>query len=115
MARAVRATVQAQLADLAAGRAAQAFSHATPAIRQQFGDATRFMAMVESAYPMLLDPANLAFLQPTRQASAVLQRVQVQDRQGRSWMALYQLEQQPDGRWRIAGCVVVADEPRRIS
>lgn len=111
---ALRATVQAQLDALAAGDAARAYGLASAAIQRQFGDAARFIAMVQSAYPMLLKPARVAYLLPERSARAVVQPVHVHDRAGQVWLATYQMEAQPGGGWRIAGCVVVAS-PRRVS
>lgn len=110
--RALRSTVQAQLTALAAGDAARAYGYASDAIQRQFGDADRFMAMVLTAYPMLVRPASVAFLLPERAAGNVVQSVQLRDRAGKAWLAAYGMEAQSDSGWRIAGCVVVADSQR---
>ena len=34
----------------------------------------------------------------------LVQPVRMTDADGRAWMALYPMEQQPDGTWRINGC-----------
>jgi len=34
----------------------------------------------------------------------LVQPVRMTDAQGRAWIALYPMEQQPDGTWRINGC-----------
>lgn len=103
----VRAVVEAQLRAMAAGDAERAFSYAAPAIRAQFGDAQRFMAMVAGSYPMVIRPAATVFFQPTLVADGdVLQVVQLRDGQGRFWRASYLLALQTAGAWRIAGCVV---------
>lgn len=108
-ARAVREVVEAQLKALAADDAVRAFSYASPTIRDQFGDAANFMAMVKSGYPMVLRPAATAFFQPEASDGTVLQIVQMRGRDGRAWLASYELQRQPDGRWRINGCTVQAD------
>ena len=108
-ARAVREVVEAQLKALAADDAVRAFSYASPTIRTQFGDAASFMAMVKSGYPMVLRPAATAFFQPEAADGAVLQVVQLRDRDGRAWLATYAVQRQPDGRWRISGCTVQPD------
>jgi hypothetical protein len=110
--RALQAVVQGQLKALAAGDAAAAYAFASAGIQQQFGDAARFMAMVRSAYPMIIAPRTLAFRVPERQAAGVVQPVQLRDASGRAWLATYQLEAQADGGWRISGCIVTADEQR---
>jgi hypothetical protein len=38
-----------------------------------------------------------------------MQVVQLRGRDGRAWLATYELQRQPDGRWRINGCAVQAD------
>jgi hypothetical protein len=108
-ARAVREVVEAQLKALAADDAVRAFSYASPAIRTQFGDAASFLSMVKSGYPMVLRPAATAFFQPEAADGAVMQAVQLRDRDGRAWLATYELQRQPDGRWRINGCAVLPD------
>ena len=108
-ARAVRQVIEAQLQALADDDAVAAFSYASPTIRSQFGDAASFMAMVRSGYPMVLRPAATAFFQPEAADGAVMQTVQLRDRNGSAWLATYELQRQGDGRWRISGCVVRAD------
>lgn len=108
-ARAVRQVVEAQLKALAADDAVRAFSYASPTIRTQFVDAAAFMAMLKSGYPMVLRPAATAFFQPEPADGAVVQVVQLRDRGGRAWLATYDMQRQPDGRWRINGCRVQAD------
>ncbi len=107
---AVQAVVKAQLDALAADNAALAFSFAAPAIREQIGNAPAFMAMVRESYPMLISPRATSFFLPRAGDGAVVQVVQVRDQSGRSWLATYVLQQQPDQSWRIAGCAVAADE-----
>ena len=110
--RAVRATIEAQLQALAAGDAVQAFSHASPDIQRQFGDAETFIAMVRQGYPMVIRPAATVFFQAERVDGAVLQRVQFRDAAGQRWLATYRLVKladQPGQPWRIKGVAVVAD------
>ena len=106
-ARAVRAVVEAQLKAFAADDAATAFSHASPAIQKQFGDAATFAAMVRRTYPMLIRPASISFYRPLAVGLVVEQRVMFRDGEGRVWQADYQLQRQADNRWRIEGCRVV--------
>ncbi len=108
----LQATVQGQLSALADGDAARAYAYASAAIQQQFGDASRFMAMVLTAYPMIVKPSSVAFRLPERSADSVVQPVQLRDSAGRAWLATYRLEAQADGGWRIGGCVVTADDQR---
>jgi hypothetical protein len=106
----VRAVVEAQLKALAGNDAPLAFSYAAPEIKNQFGDAATFVAMVRRTYPMLIRPASVSFYQPEGLAGVVLQVVRFRDGDGQYWRAVYQLNQQPDKHWRIGGCVVAPDD-----
>jgi len=57
-------------------------------------------------------PAKVLFLSPKALDAAVVQPVQLVDAAGQSWLAMYTLERQADGRWLINGCVLVPDRAR---
>ena len=113
-ARAVRAVIEAQLAAFAADDARRAFDYAAPAIREQFASADDFMAMVRAGYAPVVRPAAVAFLAPRRRAAEVLQELLLTDADGRPWRALYHLERQSDGAWRITGCELAAGQGRSV-
>jgi Domain of unknown function (DUF4864) len=108
--RAMRAVVEAQLKALSSDKPSDAFSYATPAIKEQFHDAAAFAEMVRRSYPMLIKPASIGFIRPEASDGVVLQGVQIHDRDGKFWRALYELQRQPDRSWRINGCVVAPDD-----
>jgi hypothetical protein len=111
-AKAVRAVVQGQLDALASDDARKAFSFASPQIRQQFGDAATFLAMVRQGYPMVIRPAAVSYFKPEARDGAVWQVLQLRDPSGKLWRAVYELRLQPDKHWRINGCTVVPDDER---
>jgi hypothetical protein len=108
-ARAIRAVIEAQLDAMAADDEARAFSFASPSIRMQFDDASSFMTMVRQGYPMLIGPIETLFSQPRTVEEDAMQVVRLRDRDGRPWLATYDLQRQPDGTWRINGCLVEPD------
>ena len=108
--RAIRAVVEGQLRALAADDAALAFSFASPSVKMQFGDAGSFITMVREGYSMLIRPTDTAFLQPEWAEESVMQPVYFLDEEGRTWLATYQMQRQPDKSWRINGCVVEAED-----
>ena len=111
-ARQVRQVVESQLQAMADGDGDKAFSYASAAIRAQFGNAARFMAMVLGAYPMVVRPAATVFYRATSARDGQAQQVvQLRDAQGGLWRATYLLMRPADGHWRIAGCVVAPDSP----
>jgi hypothetical protein len=109
-ARAARAVIEAQLAAFAADDAERAFSFAAPGIRESFGSAERFMAMVRKGYPVVYRPTSVRFLEPVGEQGAVLQRVRMTDDTGAAWMVVYELQRQADRSWRITGCVAARSE-----
>lgn len=105
-AKAVRTVVEAQLAAFAADDAKRAFSYAAPAIRDMFGSADQFMAMVRAGYPVIYRPSAVIFLQPEWIQGQLVQGVQLTDASGALWLAIYRLDRQADKSWRISGCEV---------
>ena len=110
--KAVRAVIQAQLDAFAADDAARAFSLAAPGIREMFGTADRFMAMVRTGYPVVYRPASVVFLKPELVDNEVIQGVRMTDARGASWLAIYKMQRQPKNIWRIGGCQVVQNDER---
>lgn len=104
---AIRATIERQLDALRRGDNAAAYGEAAPSIRTLFPDETRFMAMVRQGYPALIGPRDVRF-GPIRAAGDGYQQiVELTDRDGKGWRALYTLERQADGSWKITGCYLV--------
>ena len=101
---AVRTVVEAQLAAFAQDDGPLAFSYAAPSIREMFGNADRFMAMVRSSYPAVYRPSAIVFLHPQWVQGTMVQGVHLTDAGGNQWLALYTLERQGDRSWRISGC-----------
>ncbi len=103
----IRAVVQAQLDAFAADDAGRAFSYAAPNIRKMMGSAENFMAMVRAGYPAVYRPAAVLFLKPeSGDGGDVVQRLQLTDAHGDTWLATYTMQRQKDKRWRIAGCTL---------
>ena len=107
---AIRSVIEAQLDAIGAGDAVLAFSYASPSIRMQFGDAPTFMTMVQEGYPMLIRPTATVFLRPDAVEEGAMQQVHLRDQDGRSWLATYHVQRQPDKNWLINGCIVEPDE-----
>jgi hypothetical protein len=101
---AIHAVVQEQLEAFARDDAAHAFSLATPGIRARFGTAEAFLEMVRTDYPVVYRPRSVEFEAPVTIEGEVMQPVRMIDAQGAAWIALYPMERQADGKWRINGC-----------
>ena len=108
----VRGVVENQLAAFAKDDAAKAFSFAAPNVREAVGNAAGFMAMVRKDYPVVYRPGSVAFLKAEGKDDRAIQRVQMTDAGGASWLAVYSLERQRNKAWRITGCAVVENRGR---
>ena len=110
--KAVQAVVQSQLAAFARDDADKAFSYAAPELRKTIGNASAFMAMVKNSYPVVYRPASVAFLKAESSGDDVVQKMQMLDASGTSYLAVYSLQRQKDKTWRISGCTVVENKGR---
>ena len=104
---AAKAAVQGQLAAFAKDDAELAFSFAAPSIQAVFKTPQNFIDMVIRSYPVVHRPVKVSFMKPQSVGSDLLLPVQMTDTRGKAWIANYTLQQQPDGKWLISGCVLV--------
>ena len=104
--RAIRGTIGGQLAALKAGNAGKAFAQASPSIRQQFGTAANFLAMVRAAYGALIAARYTEFLEGAIIEGNVIQPLRLVAPDNSVQVALYTMQKQSDGRWKISGCVL---------
>lgn len=103
-ARAIRTVIEAQLDAFRRDDAQAAFSHAAPAVRKAFRTAERFIDMVKDGYAILYRPATVHFLPPAIIGGETIQAVRVIGPDGEVKVALYSMEKQPDGSWKIRAC-----------
>jgi hypothetical protein len=102
--KAAQSTIEAQLRAFQADDGALAYSYAAPKIKQIFPSADIFMGMVESAYQPVRDPGNFAFGKVQEMGDgSIVQQVLLTGPDGKEYEAVYTLELQPDGVWRITG------------
>lgn len=100
--------IASQIAAFNADDGAAAFTHAAPLIQNMFGGPDAFMAMVKKGYAPVYRQQSYAFEAVTDEmAGRPTQRVKILDARGKTWIALYAFEKQPDGAWKIAGCTLV--------
>jgi hypothetical protein len=100
----IKQVITAQRAALIAGAGEKAFGYATPAIRAQFGDADIFMAMVQLEYSALLTARYTEFLEGAVIDGLIIQPLRLVDADNSVRVALYTMEKQKNGAWRISGC-----------
>mgnify|MGYP005866952153 CR=1 FL=1 len=103
---AIRAVVQAQLDAFQRDDHAAAFAFASPTIQALFRTPEGFMAMVRQGYAPVYRPRQVVFQDVVTDRGQPTQRVYVVGPDGRGVIAHYLMEQQPDGTWRIGGCIL---------
>jgi uncharacterized protein DUF4864 len=86
----------------------RAYSYAAPNIKRIFSSPDIFMQMVRQGYMPVYRPRSFHFgeatLDPLGRPS---QRVTIVGTDGKTYEALYSMERQPDGTWRIDGCTLL--------
>ena len=112
---AIRQVITAQIEALRREDGVAALALAAPAIRARFGDATHFLAMVRAGYAVIIRPRSFSFGGLAAGRDGMLtQKVELIAADGQAALALYDMEHEPDGSWRIAGCSLVRGERLEI-
>ena len=100
--------ISEQIEAFRADDGAKAYGHAAPNLHVIFPNAEIFMQMVKRGYQPVYRPQSFRFGEtgddPLGRPS---QRVTVIGPDGKTYEALYSMERQPDGSWRIQGCTLL--------
>ena len=103
---AIAGVIRDQIAAFRVDDAARAFGYASPAIQAKFGTAERFLEMVRSGYAPVYQAEDLAFGEIAVENGTPVQAVEIHTLEGEGVLALYFMERQPDGSWRINGVLM---------
>jgi ketosteroid isomerase-like protein len=104
---AIRGTIESQLHAFAADHDAEAYSYAAPLVQGAFPTVDQFMAMVKRGYqPIYRNTAHRYPAPPGDLGGRLAQRVILQAADGKAYEAAYFMQKQPDGSWKISGCVI---------
>ncbi len=112
---AIRQVITDQIEALRRDDGAAALALAAPAIRARFGDVAHFLAMVRAGYQVIVRPRSFSFGGLAAGHDGMLtQKVELVGADGQAALALYDMEHEPDGSWRIAGCSLIDGERLEI-
>jgi hypothetical protein len=103
----IRSVIDSQIRAFQADDGATAYSFAAPQIRRMFPSADVFMAMVKNGYQPVYRPKSVAYGRLKEIPGGYAQEVFLVGPDGESYTALYRLERQPDGAWKISACQIV--------
>ncbi|MDA9489122.1 MULTISPECIES: DUF4864 domain-containing protein [Bradyrhizobium] len=101
---AAQGVIRAQEQAFARDDATAAYSYAAPAIKEIFPAPDIFMSMVQNGYAPVYRHKSFEFGESKNEGNWIAQRVHIVDANGEAWEALYTLEQQADGSYKITGC-----------
>lgn len=100
--------IAAQISAFRADDGPTAYSFAAPVVRNIFPTPEIFMAMVKRGYPQVYRPQSFNFTEALIDPMGrPAQKMLVVGPDGKTYEALYSMEKQPDGSWRISGCTLL--------
>jgi len=85
---------------------ATAYSFAGPPITSMYRDAAVFMYMVRNGFVPIYRHKSFELGEAKFLGDKITQEVHLIDADGVAWEALYTLERQTDGSWKIISCVL---------
>ncbi len=100
---AIQNVIASQIKAFRTDNAATAYSYAAPNIKAIFPTPDTFMEMVRSGYRSVYRPQSFDFGPLDFTDGQWVQPVRLVGPDGKPMVALYMMEQQPDGAWKIAG------------
>jgi hypothetical protein len=103
---AAQSVIRAQQETFSRGDDAAAYSFAAPALHSYFRTPETFMYMVRNGYAPVYRHRSFEFGEATIVDGKIRQLVHIIDADGVAWEALYTLEQQADGSYKISACVL---------
>ena len=93
---------------------AAAYGYASPTIKSYFPTVEQFMAMVRTGYPSVYRPQSVTMGPLVDSAIGPLQKVFLTGPDGLNYLAIYSMQRQADGTWKINGCTIVRDDAPSI-
>lgn len=100
--------ITSQLNAFNADDGAAAYAFAAPSIRRLFPSPEIFLSMVKRGYPPVYRQRSYSFGRiGNEMGGRPTQHVTIIDANGKAWTALYAMERQPDGAWKISACSLV--------
>jgi hypothetical protein len=101
---AIRQVIQSQIAAFQKDDGPTAYGYASPTIQEKFINPEVFLEMVKTGYPAVYHHRKVEFRDLKVENGRLLQEVYVVGPDGKPALAIYEMQRQPDGSWRINGC-----------
>jgi Domain of unknown function (DUF4864) len=105
----IRSVIESQLNAFAADDGPKAYSHAAPIVQKVFPSIDQFMTMVKKGYVPVYRNSERVFGDVFQDGlGRPAMRVILTGQDGKRYEAIYGMEQQADGTWKIASCIILA-------
>jgi hypothetical protein len=103
--KAAQTVIDSQLKAFIANDGVAAYSFAAPNVKRIFPTVDTFMSMVTNGYAPVRKPQSYSFGKVEQTGpSSIIQQVLIVGPDGKDYEAVYTLELQPDGSFKITGC-----------
>ena len=99
----IKGVIESQLAAFQRDDGTEAFSYASPTIQRKFQTAEIFMTMVRSGYTAVYRPQQIEFRDLRMIDGVPAQEILFVGPDNEVVSAIYVMQQQPDGSWKING------------
>ena len=96
-----RAVIERQIDAFRRDDGAAAFAFASPELQTLFQNPDR------NGYQPVYRPKAYSFSGVTESEAGLTETLAIEDPEGQAWTAVYTLEKQPDGSWKITSCHLV--------
>jgi Domain of unknown function (DUF4864) len=104
----IKSVIESQLNAFATDNGSKAYSYAAPIVQQAFPTVDIFMSMVTKGYPPVYRNTARIFGDVFQDGlGRPAMRVVLTGQDGKRYEAIYSMEKQQDGTWKIAGCTVL--------
>lgn len=104
---AIKTVVASQLAALADDNADAAFALATADTRSRLRNSDIFLQIIKQQFTPIYRHQRALFSPPEVIAGRMVQIVRLTDSESSVWLAIYQMQKESDGQWKIAGCRLI--------
>ena len=102
----IQNTISNQLEAFASDDFTEAFTHASPGIKDIFGSVDNFSRMVKNGYPMVWRYNNFQFLKLEETPQGYSQIVRITDRKDQLFLLKYFMKN-ISGVWKISGVTII--------
>ena len=112
---ALRSVIVGEIEAFRSGDPEGAYELSTPRIKSMFPTPEVFMAMVRRGYAPVYSVETCSFEEPSIVDGRMVQPVRIEDKGSlEPIIAMFLMEKQDDGSWKIGGCILVKESGQSV-